>query len=196
MNLNYLPVPFRGTTQYLVEHQGQPYVAMKSLVEGMGLDWSTQLRKLNTQAKRWGIVMMTIPFESNGQEMVCMALKKLLGWLMTINPGKVKPEIRATIEAYQAECDEVLWQYWTQGHAVNPRIANLPPPALVREVRKGNLVAAEILTRDYGLGEVVQVQLAKNRADQIAKSHARGFFTLEEQRQQEREYLQRTWAYH
>mgnify|MGYP000951990425 CR=1 FL=1 len=77
MNLNYLPVPFRGSTQYLVEHQGQPYVAMKSLVEGMGLDWSTQLRKLNTQVKRWGIVMMTIPFESNGQEMVCMALKKL-----------------------------------------------------------------------------------------------------------------------
>lgn len=43
---------------------------------------------------------------------------------MTINPNKVDPAIKDTIIAYQNECDDVLWSYWTQGQAVNPRHAH------------------------------------------------------------------------
>ncbi len=32
-----------------------------------------------------------------------------------MQPGKVSPEIREKVIAYQEECDEVLWQYWTTG---------------------------------------------------------------------------------
>ena len=42
-------VPFRGNNLYLVEHQGNPYVPMKPVVEGMGLDWKTQHRKMTAK---------------------------------------------------------------------------------------------------------------------------------------------------
>lgn len=54
--------------------------------------------------------------------MLCMPLRKLPGWLSGIEAGKVKsPEARAEVLQYQNECDDVLWQYWNDGVAINPR---------------------------------------------------------------------------
>ncbi|PHM51202.1 antirepressor [Xenorhabdus hominickii] len=53
--------------------------------------------------------------------MTRLALRKLAGWLATISPNKVKPEIRGKVIRYQDECDDVLYEYWTKGIAVNPR---------------------------------------------------------------------------
>ncbi|AOZ48885.1 hypothetical protein BKX93_01980 [Chromobacterium vaccinii] len=100
--------------------------------------------------------------------MLCMPLRKLAGWLMTIHPNKVKPEIRDRIVAYQNECDEALWQYWTTGMAIKPGISP-PLPArdsflemLVKEFGKGNLAAAELLKSRYGLALDMEVQRKQN----------------------------------
>lgn len=114
MSTQLIPVPFRGTTLFVVDHAGQPYTPMKPIVEGMGLSWQGQHEKLNINKARWGIRVILIPSEGGNQEAVCLPLRKLPGWLMTLHPNKVKPEIRESIIAYQNECDEVLWQYWTQ----------------------------------------------------------------------------------
>lgn len=53
--------------------------------------------------------------------MSCLALRKLAGWLHTINVGKVRPELRDKVARYQEECDDVLYQYWTKGEVTNPR---------------------------------------------------------------------------
>ena len=106
-----LSVDFHQDKLTLVEYNGQPYIAMKPLVENMGLDWRSQQRKLT--AKRWGMVKMTIPTNGDLQEMLCLPLRKLFGWLNTISPNKVKPELKQKIEVYQDECDDVLWAYWT-----------------------------------------------------------------------------------
>jgi hypothetical protein len=56
--------------------------------------------------------------------MMCIPLRKLPGWLMSIEPGKVKDAaVRSRVIQYQNECDDALWQYWNDGIAVNPRIA-------------------------------------------------------------------------
>ena len=47
--------------------------------------------------------------------MICLALRKLTGWLHTISPNKVKAEIRDKVIQYQEECDDVLYEYWTTG---------------------------------------------------------------------------------
>ncbi|ECY3274018.1 hypothetical protein AU586_24820, partial [Salmonella enterica subsp. enterica serovar Abony] len=47
------------------------------------------------------------------------------GWLQTISPNKVKPEIRGKVIQYQNECDDVLYGYWTKGVVVNPRKASV-----------------------------------------------------------------------
>jgi len=39
-------VPFLGAQLYLVEHNDQPYVPMKPVAEGMGLDRKSQHTKL------------------------------------------------------------------------------------------------------------------------------------------------------
>lgn len=120
-SLTQIRVPFHSAELYLVEHEGQPYTPMKSIVEGMGLAWQAQLSKLNANPKRWGITKIVIPTLGDLQEMVCLPLRKLFGWLMTISPNKVKPELRDTVIKYQEECDDVLWDYWTKGQAINPR---------------------------------------------------------------------------
>ena len=114
-SLTEIKVPFHSAELYLVEHGGQPYTPMKPIVEGMGLAWQAQLAKLNANPKRWGITKIVIPTLGDLQEMVCLPLRKLFGWLMTISPNKVKPELRDTVIKYQEECDDVLWDYWIKG---------------------------------------------------------------------------------
>jgi len=109
-----IPVPFRGTTLFVVSHEGQPYTHMKPIVEGMGLSWQGQHEKFNQNKARWGIKEILIPSSGGNQTAICLPLRKLMGWLMTIHPNKVKPAIRDSIIAYQNECDEVLWNHWTQ----------------------------------------------------------------------------------
>ncbi|MBV5308675.1 phage antirepressor N-terminal domain-containing protein [Chromatium okenii] len=116
-----IPVPFRNTTLFLVDIDGVPYTPMKPIVEGMGISWQGQHEKLNENKGRWGVKIILIPTSGGQQEMFCLPLRKLPGWLMTIHSNKVKADIRETVIAYQNECDDALWDYWTQGQAINPR---------------------------------------------------------------------------
>ncbi|MEA1050514.1 phage antirepressor N-terminal domain-containing protein [Lamprobacter modestohalophilus] len=113
-----LPVSFRDSTLYLVEaDNGQPLVPMKPVVEGMGLDWSSQHRKLADPVNRWDTCMvvttMQMPGDDQHRQVACLPLRKLPGWMMTIQPSRCRPEIRETVIAYQNECDDVLWDYWS-----------------------------------------------------------------------------------
>jgi len=112
-----IPVPFRNATLFLADVDGTPYTPMKPIVEGMGLAWQPQHEKLRKNKARWGITEIVIPSDGGPQQSICLPLRKLPGWLMTIYPSKVKPEIRETVIAYQNECDDALWDYWTKGHA-------------------------------------------------------------------------------
>ncbi|AHB77597.2 MULTISPECIES: phage antirepressor N-terminal domain-containing protein [Pandoraea] len=117
-----ISVPFHGANLLLIEHDGQPYTPMKPIVEGMGLDWASQFTKLRANERRWGVVIITIPSNAGAQQYLCIPLRKIFGWLTGIHPGKVKDEIRERVIQYQAECDDVLWKYWTDGVAVNERM--------------------------------------------------------------------------
>ena len=127
-SLTQMTVPFHNAELYIVEFEGQPYTPMKPIVDGMGLSWTTQYRKLMTgyaqdehTPNRWGVTKIVIPTLGDLQEMLCIPLRKLFAWLNSISPNKVKPELRDTVIKYQEECDDVLWDYWTKGKAVNPR---------------------------------------------------------------------------
>ena len=90
-------VPFHGAELYVVNHNGEPYTPMKPIVEGMGMDWASQFTKLKQRFAK-GIVEIAIPSVGGMQTMICLALRKLNGWLQTISPNKVRPEIRESIE--------------------------------------------------------------------------------------------------
>ena len=44
-----------------------------------------------------------------------MPVRKLPAYLASINPNKVRPELREKIILYQNECDDALWNYWMKG---------------------------------------------------------------------------------
>ena len=118
--LTQITVPFHNAELYVIEHEGQPYTPMKTIVEGMGLDWKSQFVKLKQRFAQ-GMVEITIPTNSGVQTMLCLLLRKLPAWLYSIHANKVKPELRDTVIMYQEECDDVLWDYWTKGQAINQR---------------------------------------------------------------------------
>ena len=119
------PVAFHGDTIYCISYQNQPYTAMKPIVENMGLAWQTQARKLTSCKERWGVTIMVIPSTSGEQNTLCMPVRKLPAYLASINPNKVRPELREKIIRYQNECDDVLWNYWTKERA--GKSSALPP---------------------------------------------------------------------
>ena len=120
-------VPFHGDELFLIEHGGQPYAPMKAIVKGMGLGWQAQHRKLSENSERWGVIKMVIPPLDAHNDATCIPVRKLPGWLMTISPNKIKnPVVRDKVVTYQNECDDALWDYWTQGVAINPRIPLTP----------------------------------------------------------------------
>ncbi|WP_089167829.1 phage antirepressor N-terminal domain-containing protein [Azotobacter chroococcum] len=113
-------IPFRQAKLLLVDHGGEPFVPMRPVVQGMGLDWKSQHVKLS--AGRFSTCMVEIttqlPEDDQRRAVACLPLRKLPGWLMSIHPNKVRPDLREGIIAYQNECDDVLWSYWNEGHAV------------------------------------------------------------------------------
>lgn len=113
-SVSTINVPFHGNNLYVVNFNGEPYVPMKPIVEGMGLTWQSQFEKLKQRFSK-GITEIVIPSKGGEQSMLCLALRKLAGWLHTISPNKVKPEIRDKVIKYQEECDDVLYEYWTTG---------------------------------------------------------------------------------
>lgn len=136
-----IPVPFRNTSLVLLDNEGQPYVPMRPVVEGMGLDWKTQFRKFTGTRFNTCVVEMTtqMPGDDQRRAVTCLPLRKLAGWMMTIHPNKVRPELRETIIAFQNECDDVLWQHWVarteaanQAHALPAGLT----PAQQRHIQK------------------------------------------------------------
>ncbi|MDH0008601.1 phage antirepressor N-terminal domain-containing protein [Acinetobacter ursingii] len=120
--MNTIAVPFHHAELYLVEHNGQPYVPMRSIVQGIGLDWKSQFVKLKQKFETCVVeITMQINGDDQARSHTCLLLRKLPAWLYSIHANKVKPELRDTVIMYQNECDDVLWDYWTKGQAVNPR---------------------------------------------------------------------------
>lgn len=134
------PVQFHGSTIFVVTHKGEPYAPIKPIVEDMGLAWQTQQRKLTANKERWGITIMVTPSASGNQDTLCMPVRKLPAFFASINPNKVRPELRDRIRLYQDECDDALWDYWTKGHATQKPKAALP--AVPQPTRQEQTVAA------------------------------------------------------
>ena len=54
---------------------------------------------------------MVTPSASGNQDTLCMPVRKLPAFFASINPNKVRPELRDRIRLYQDECDDALWNY-------------------------------------------------------------------------------------
>ncbi|MBF0786095.1 hypothetical protein E4T80_11550 [Muribacter muris] len=75
-----------------------------------------------------GVLIIRTPTNGGEQQMLCLPIDYLNGWLFGIDVKRVKPEIRETLIMYKKECYKALADYWFKGKAErsqNPR-PNLP----------------------------------------------------------------------
>lgn len=112
-------VDFHGDKIATFEHSGGHFVAMRRIVENLGMDWARQSVKLVGHMEKFNCCHMpTVGADGKDRDMLSMPVEKLPLWLATINPNKVAATVRPKLERYQAESAIALHEYWTKGMAV------------------------------------------------------------------------------
>lgn len=111
-------ISFYGSELITLKLDDVIYTAVKPIADALGINWATQTRKLENSKEKFNCCHMTTVAEDGKlREMLCMPLKKLNGWLFSINPEKVRPDLKEKVIRYQEECFEALYNYWHFGKA-------------------------------------------------------------------------------
>lgn len=125
-----ITVDFRNDTLFAVERDDGVFVALKPIVQSMGLDWKAQHRRVSDDAVlREGMVTMTMPSVGGVQETTCIRLELVNGWLFTIDESRVKDEeTRQRVLTYKRECYAVLFQHFhgKAGHVPEVKFEDEP----------------------------------------------------------------------
>lgn len=124
-NVQLIPVTFLEDTLVLVAHNAHPHVVMKPLVTAMGLDWRSQHVKIGEKFGSTMVEITTVAEDGKLRTMICLPLRKLPGWLYSLNPGKLNDALRPKVIRYQDECDEVLWKHWTGTYLPQHSVENI-----------------------------------------------------------------------
>jgi hypothetical protein len=108
-------VNFRGDELYGFKQEDGVFLAAKPMVEAMGLSWEPQRQRIQRDpVLSEGASMMKVPFGRGGaQDMLCLKLELVNGWLFGIDSARVKDEqVRARVILYQRECYQVLHDHF------------------------------------------------------------------------------------
>ncbi|MCT8654844.1 hypothetical protein KZ345_05180 [Glaesserella parasuis] len=111
-------ISFYGTDLITLKIDDVVYTAVLPIINALGLSQGTQSAKLQRNKEKFSCThMKTTGSDGKTYEMLCMPLKKLNGWLFSINPEKVRPDLKDRVIQYQEECFEALYNYWHFGKA-------------------------------------------------------------------------------
>ena len=93
---------------------GYPLVAIKPIVERLGIDWSAQFRRINRDpVLQPCIAMMAIETPAGTRESVALPLNLVPGFLFGIDSSRIEDdEARELVLTYQRECHEVLFRHF------------------------------------------------------------------------------------
>ena len=126
---------------------GEPHVVFRPAVEAIGLDYSTQLRKIRERSWANRRDIPTVAEDGKTRLMAAVDVRTFLMWLATVNENKVAAEVRPTLIAYQRETTTAVNSYWTRGGAINPRATESQLDSLISRAKQ----QAEVLSILSGL---------------------------------------------
>jgi hypothetical protein len=119
-----ITIKFRDDTIFAVRRADFVFIAVRPIAETMGLSWPAQLLRIKEDpVLSKGVATIAIPSPGGTQEMTCLRLDLLNGWLFKIDPRRVKEEIRERLIEYQEECYAVLFRHF------QPKAAGMPAEA-------------------------------------------------------------------
>lgn len=114
---------------------GTVLVPLRPICEALGLDWSSQAKRLNRDevlhAARTVVIMTTV---QGDREMLALPLDLLPGWLFGVTAARVKPELAARITLYRRECFRVLWDAFKGDILPTPPASGATGAALAVEI--------------------------------------------------------------
>lgn len=119
---NLVPVSVPGAAPIMaIQQDGKEWASVTHICRNLGVDPRSQRRKLH--AKPWAVgVMMTLTAaDGKNYETYLVDRRTLTMWLATIDAGRVAPEHREALEAYQSEAADALDAYFHKGGAINHR---------------------------------------------------------------------------
>lgn len=112
-----IKVVFQGAVLEGIIRDGRNYVAMRPVVEGMGLDWASQTVKIheNPALQSTVVEIPTVAEDGKKRTMLCLPEEMLPFWMALVNAKKVKPELREKVIRFQVEAARVLHKAFSKG---------------------------------------------------------------------------------
>lgn len=158
MSAKIITVDFRQDTLFAVERDDGVFVAVKPIVQALGLDWKAQHRRINDDAiLAEGMVIMTIPSVGGPQETVCLRLDLVNGWLFTIDESRVRDEeIRQKVLTYKRECYAVLFRHF-YGKATAPAANENEVPRVTDEAEGPKVRMVTEARHSFGIPSACQL---------------------------------------
>jgi hypothetical protein len=159
-------------TAVLAEVNGrrQVYVPIKPICDFMGINWDSQRQRIQRDPVLSevveGAVITTAP-SSDGrgggpQEMTCLPLDYINGFLFGITAARVKEDIRERLIRYQRECYQVL----ADAFLARPFTAETSTMTALVQIRETALAVARMAEEQMALQQ--RVETTEGRLDRAA----------------------------
>ena len=119
--MNLVTVDFKSNQVEVIEEAQS--VVVKDICKNIGLGYPSQYEKIQSDDS-YESKLIKVQTAGGMQEVFTIPIGKLNGWLFSINPNKVKPEVKEKLIEYKKECFDVLNSYFNKGYAVNHSITH------------------------------------------------------------------------
>lgn len=125
-------IPFHGTTISAAQDGGTIRVALRPACDAMGLDFSSQRKRLERTSWATVVIMTTVGADGKDREMVTIDRRTFTMWLATIDTTRLKSDrARNLVETFQREAADALDNYFHNGGAINPNASEHQMRALM-----------------------------------------------------------------
>lgn len=155
-------ISFNGVEIIIAHKDGKDYLPIKPICDAIGIDAKAQRDKIQDDEflKPTGVIIPSVGADGKGRDMFCLPVKYVYGWLATINPGKVAPEVREKVVEYRRECYEVLYEHFH--YSLDRQLkANEEEIALLKEIAAAAVTEKEARNHRRSLEERLDKLRAK-----------------------------------
>lgn len=104
----------------ILNEGGEKFVAIRPICKAIGIDYKSQIDKIKADEILGQLRGLSTSTGADGKEykMVTLPLKYIFGWLFTISPKNVNPEVKDSIIEYRKMCYDALFNAFTKRTAI------------------------------------------------------------------------------
>ena len=152
-----------GVSIQIIE-AGEKMVPVKPICEALGIAFESQFTRLKSDPILGSTITTSVTVGADGKQrnMTVIPMRFVFGWLFRIDSRNVQPEARESVERYQLECYNALYNYFSRheeflewrDHVVEERLIVYDNArADFREAKDKVLEARELLNKARAVKE-------------------------------------------